>query len=352
MRSVEKKRIVLPLLVTACLMSTNIHAETGDIKFNGLLRFAYEISDSEAPYLEQVDEDGTFGRSHMALNFLSKINHHWHAAGQLFARTSGELELDWAFATYYHTDSMQVRLGKQKYPLGLLTEAVDVGVAYPWTTPPAEIYQLEVGDESPNFVQENFVGVSLVYSGGDDFEWTLQPFFGEFSGEEGGGSYKNIFGLKYEIGNETFTVQAGATTTRFFYERQAPEPSIEDKSKTTINFGVKYETDSFLAYAEYADTTVDDFEDFDATASYVTLGYKMNKMTPAVTFATLEGQEGALDQTSYTLSLAYAYAVNTVIKAQLMHIEPDDPTTEGLIDELPDGEDSANVLSVTLDLVF
>ena len=78
----------------------------------------------------------------------------------------------------------------------------------------------------------------------------------------------------------------------------------------------------------------------------------MNKLTPAITFATLEGQEGALDQTSYTLSLAYAYAVNTVIKAQLMQVKPDDPTTEGLIDELPDGDDSANVLSVTLDLVF
>lgn len=352
MRIVINKWVLLPLLLVACLLSANVQAETGDIKFNGLLRFAYEVSDSEAPYLEQVDEDGTFGRSHLALNFLSKINQQWHAAGQLFARTGGELELDWAFATYHHTDTMQVRLGKQKYPLGLMTEVVDVGVAYPWAVPPAEIYQLEVGDESPNFVQENFVGVSLVYSGGDDYEWTLQPFFGEFSGEEGGGSYKNIFGLKYEIGNETFSVQAGVTMARFFYERQAPEPSIEDKSKTTVNFGVRYETDRFLLYTEYADTTVDGFEDFDATASYVTFGYKINKLTPAITFATLEGQEGALDQSSYTLSLAYAYADDIVIKGQLMHIEPDDPTTEGLIDELPDGEDTANVLSVTLDLVF
>ena len=344
------KRIHTPATtLLLCCVAVSSQATAGDVALHGFIRSAYEISNSEAPYLESIDDRGGFADSAAGLVFATSLNAQWSVAGQFHAKVGeGELNMDWAFATFQLAESTAVRFGRQKYPLGLVSENVDIGITYPWARPPSEFYRLEMGDESPNLVVESFDGLSVVYSGGDDWEYSAQPFVGQIGYSEGAANFqRQMVGLKLEAVSDIATLQAG-----FVSSKLTIDGDLDNQTKTTYNLGAKLEVDNFLAYVEYADSTVDSDALFESNAGYFTLGYQFGRLLPSITFASLEGHGGDLDQTSTTLALSYNYNASTVFKAQWKRIEPDDPTTGGLVEELPAGDDSVDIASFTMDLVF
>ncbi|MBL1275850.1 MAG: porin [Ectothiorhodospiraceae bacterium] len=332
-----------------CCVAVSSQATAGDVALHGFIRSAYEISNSEAPYLESVDDRGGFADSAAGVVFAASLNAQWSVAGQFhFKAVEGELNMDWAFATLQLTETTSVRFGRQKYPLGLVSENIDIGITYPWARPPSEFYRLEMGDESPNLFVESFDGLSVVYSGGDDWEFSLQPFTGQIGYSEGADNYqRQMVGLKLEVTNDMITLQAGGLSSKLTIAGD-----LDNQTKVTYNLGAKLEIDDFLAYAEYADSTVDSNALFESNAGYLTLGYQFSTLLPSITFASVEGHGGNLDQTSTALALSYHYNASTVFKTQWKRIEPDDPTTDGLIEALPAGDDNVDIVSFTMDLVF
>jgi len=332
-----------------CYVAVSSQAMAGEIGLHGFIRSAFDITNAKSPYLETIDDQGGFGDSSAALMFTTSLNAQWSAAGQFHAKVGeGELSLDWGFATFQPTESMAIRFGRQKFPLGLATESIDVGTTYPWARPPAEFYRLEMSDESPNFVMENFDGLSMVYTSGDDWEFSAQPFIGQTGYSESASNYeRQILGLKLEATNDDTTLQAGITSSKITIVGD-----LNDEAKTTYTLGAKVDVDNFLAYLEYANTQVGNSTRFDSSGGYATLGYQYDKFLPNVTFATVEGQDGDLDQTSTALALAYSYNASTAFKAQWKHIKPDDPTSAGLVAALPAGDNSVDLVTFTMDLVF
>jgi len=349
------KRIHTPIVgLLLCGTAISGQALAGDVALHGFIRSAYDISNSESKYLETIDDRGSFGDTLAGLNYSVKVNPKWSVAGQLFAKASeGELGLDWAFATFTPNDTTAIRFGRQKYPLGLVTETIDIGTTYPWTRPPQEMYRTELGGESPNLIIESFDGISAVFSGGDDWEYNVQPFFGENNYTFNAGNYiRQMAGIKLETSNDMATLQAGYVSSKLTITDESGTLKLDNQTKTSYNLGAKLEVDDFLAYVEYIDSKVSSDSDFDSTASYATLAYQTGAYLPSVTYAQLEGSGGDLDQTSFTLAVAYQYDVSTVFKAQWKRIEPDDPTTGGLVSALPAGDDTADIASFTMDLVF
>ncbi len=348
----------LKQIVTASLLGTilNNSGFASDVNLHGFIRSSLDVSSSTAKYLDVIDENGDWGGTQAALTYSTNINKEWSLAGQLHYRAiEGELNLDWAFATFQISESSQILFGRQKYPLGLLSETLDIGLTYPWARPPQEMYHTEIESESANLILEGYDGLSAVYTtGDDDWEFIIQPFVGQFNHKEiAANRLRQMSGVKFEASSETMTLQAGYTTSEI-----TVIGGPTDQTKNTSNVGAKIEIDDFITYIEYAKTEVDNSARYDSSAGYIAFAYSFDKLQPSITFAMLEGQkasgaaDGDLDQTSVALALAYHYNPSTVFKMQWKNIKPEDPTTAGLIAALPNGETSVDVFTFTMDVVF
>jgi len=346
-------KLTLCTVLAGIMVSSTAYA--GEVNINGFIRSAYDVTNSSAKYLELIDNHGSFGGTQAGITYSSVVNEQWSIAGQLhFRADEGELNIDWGIATFSVADSSKIIFGRQKYPLGLLSENVDIGLTYPWTRPPQELYRLELGDETGNFFIEGFDGIAFNYTTGDDWEFTVHPFVGDFAYKEAATKFqRKMLGLKLEVANEIVTLQMGYGSSELTINADPV-----DESKITTNFGAKLELDELLAYFEYVSTKVSNSDTFDSNASYLSVAYSFGKFQPVLTAAMLEGQKatnasiGALDQTSIAAGMAYHHSPSTVFKAQWKNIKPDDPTTAGLIGALPAGDTSVDVLSFTMDTVF
>ncbi len=327
----------------------------GEVNLHGFVRSSFDITNSSSKYLDTDDNRGDFGSTQAGFNWSAVIDPQWTVAGQLHFNAAGnELRLDWAIASFQMNENARAILGRQKYPLGLVTQNVDIGVTYPWTRPPQEFYNLEIGSDSPNLAAEIFDGVSVEYTTGDDWEVVVQPFTGSTGYNTAASNYqRQMMGLKLGVSNDMVSLQAGISSSNLTIGT-----AVTEQSKTSVNIGAKVEMDNILVYAEYGDTQVKDSDLFDSKGGYLSFAYTMDKYQPVITIATLEGQKaagaskGALDQDSIALGLAYHYNPSVIMKMQWKNIKPGDPTTDGMVKALPTGKTTVDVVSISVDAIF
>lgn len=80
-------------------------------------------------------------------------------ATQLISRgEKPEPDLQWAYLSWQFRPDWQLDIGRKRIPLYFYSEFQDVGTAYPWVSPPSEVYGWE---------STNYNGASLRYGG----EW-------------------------------------------------------------------------------------------------------------------------------------------------------------------------------------
>jgi hypothetical protein len=164
-----------------------------------------------------------------------------------------------------------------------------------------------------------------------------------------------MFGVKFEAGNDMMTFQAGFQKSDFTFDPdELGDPLLVpiDQGKDTWNVGVKVNLNSWLIAAEHGDNTVENFSAFDTKGNYLMLAYEGETFFPSLVFATLEGQNGALDQDSVALGLGFRHSPSAVTKLRVLRIEPDNPAAAGILDPLPLGDDSVTLFSISTDLVF
>lgn len=120
--------------------------------------------------------------------------------------------LEWAFASYQLSDRVSLSLGRMRLPIYYYSDFHDVGFAYPWVTPPGEVYGWEVN---------NYNGGSLRFRDTlADGELTLRVFGGNekvkdsgyyetFSVDRIDVRWKHIAGADLEWQRDWLTVRLG-----------------------------------------------------------------------------------------------------------------------------------------------
>jgi hypothetical protein len=84
-----------------------------------------------------------------------KITDQLSLTGQVVSRASDPMpSITWAYASYAFTDNWQLDVGRKRIPIYFYSDFQDLGVAYPWITPPAELYGWE---------STNYDGASVAY---------------------------------------------------------------------------------------------------------------------------------------------------------------------------------------------
>lgn len=251
------------------------HANSGNFRYdNGL----YEEVTHKADSVVGIQLDAT-------------VNEKTNAVVQLAARGPSDFGVrsEWAYIGYRPGDSTEVRAGRLRTSFFLLSEFLEVGYAYPWARPPAEVYR----EAFPS----SYDGISVLqkFSTGS-WEHDVHFNWGTTGAPETAttkfDSHNSLgLGISSSSGNWQFgaKISGGEITASnplfdAFSAAGLVKPVLGEKALYSA-IGGQYDNGSLLVMAEHTNIDLNGVLP-DTQASYVTLGYRFGKVTPHLTWST------------------------------------------------------------------
>ncbi len=180
--------IRLKIVLTSLLTALSCQTYAVDFNLNSIFSGVFAISDNEAEYVGGIkNKPNLDGDTSAGIQLTLRGDEPgWQLTTLLLAKgeESFNLETDTAYLTYYASERTTVRAGRIKFPPMLAAEYIEIGFAYPWIRPPAEVY----GPATLGF--DTMTGIDLVYEiPFDAFTIRLQPFFGRSEFTQGVGLF-------------------------------------------------------------------------------------------------------------------------------------------------------------------
>ena len=290
-------------------LSKTLRAMTNRMRVDGFLTAGISYSTEEVPlnFSNTRDELDFTAISLAGLQFEFSVSDKTSATVQLVAkgRDAWDVEASWAYLSHEVSDNLQARIGRIRTPLFMYSNIIDVGYAYPWTKPPAEIYGIGTSIE-------NFEGI--------DLSWTYNtgPVAHMLTGYVGAaklpGGGEGLQGLAFEINDmygasldsswENFSTWISATTMNFDMINADALALINGLNAglaalgTTNNLdiidnpllywslGAGYNNGKLRIDAEYIGYDWDKPAIVAAMeAAYISVAYRINKVTPYIVYS-------------------------------------------------------------------
>jgi len=345
---------------------------------------------SKVVYLDEITDDVTFLQdSKFGLQVTADVAENMQAVAQILASAEDDnysMDIEWAYLDYTASESTSLRVGRIKQPVFLISDYLEVGYAYPWIRPPAEAYS--------NMPVDSIIGAQLLYQTRiGDMNFGFQPYFGSNTEGVPGQPTVNFFadnyvGMALRLENRAFTLQVSTFQTDVSTVDSVGGFNSEGTATLSVA-SLSWDIANFVGYTEYttrdieADTgtltpgTGFNAVPFDALFSdqdgyYITLGYRMGKYLPHVTFATIDSEPSAAfdpnwggagvpgpsqgaRQDSVTLGLRYELNDSAALKMEYQTTELENnagniglyqPFSSALV------EDKMSLLSVAVDIIF
>ena len=153
-------------------------AEAADVSLSGFGTLGYAQSNQSYNYERFINHNGTFARDSVAgvqadIKFTDQIGATVQGkfAPSLKSDSSWDATLNWAFLSWRPSNDWLIRLGKQRVPLYLHSESLDVGATYDFALLPAEMYRLAPTND--------YIGGSIEKAWNPDMgEFTLSVYAG------------------------------------------------------------------------------------------------------------------------------------------------------------------------------
>lgn len=356
------------ILYSALLGTSMMSYQANAIEFDGFLTAGFSVHNqsqtngAKVTYLDEVTDDVTFLQdSKFGLQVTADVSENMQAVAQILASAEDEnysMDIEWAYLDYAANESTSLRAGRIKQPVFLISDYLEVGYAYPWIRPPAEAYS--------NMPVDSIIGVELLYQtkvAGMNFGF--QPYFGSNTEGVPGQPTVNFFadnyiGMALRLENRAMTFQV----THFQTDVSTVDTGTGGlNSEGTANLSVaslSWDVANFVGYTEFTTRDIEadsgtlgsgfnsvpfDYLFSDQDGYYVTLGYRMGKYLPHLTFATIDSEpadtpanmasQGAR-QESITLGLRYELNDSAALKMEYQTTELEDNVGNfGYISHLP-----------------
>ncbi len=348
------------VLIAAAVLAVAHNAGAADITWGGYLNATGAVSDSDTPYLaSEIDDQGSYGDTTFGINMSLEFGEDLQLAAQLATNQgSSEVELDWAFANYRFSEAVSVAVGQLKYSGNLVSEYIDVGYLYPWIRPPQELYGHV--ESMAVMALESFRGARLIFSGEKGpFEIDTLLYMG--AAEEDVMNHDRLIGA-------VVTASTGVTSFLLGFNRadrnmtSLPTAPMNGKNMTILSAGTMTEWRNLVAYAEYVYSKTEDVPLLDTVGWYATLGYTFGKLTPHVTYSSLD-QDTGIGQTAWTLGLRRELTHSSALKLEWQRVKPKAISAAGaaavpmladkagLFDSIP-SENEINLFSISVNVLF
>jgi hypothetical protein len=244
-----------------------------------------------------------------------------------------QMTTPWAFVRYKVNKGLQFELGRFRLPLFLYSDTQQVGYSYPWLYLPNEVYRV-VPFENMNGI--NLVSKSNLGKSG----WTLsiQPFAGADKSQydiwnpsptvpkaTADFTENDILGAAVSVGNNNFTLRGAYAQLEL--TGGLPGKALPSSKPSFWSVGTKLTWKKLVFAAEYAQRENLPPELADLQGYYATLGFRIKKWLPSITYAHIDTTniptlEPIQTQTSYTLGVDYYANANWMAKLGVSYIEP------------------------------
>ncbi len=325
-------------------------AGAGEFSINGFLTAGVSKSNSETAYLGGINDKASFEPDTvLGLQFVSQINDTVGFTAQLLGTGTETFNLaaDWAYVSFAVSDELSVKAGRVKLPIFLVSDYIEVGVAYPWVRPPEELYGV-VPITAANGLDARYE-TQL-----GEMDLVIQPFAGSLLESVALATgdidiiIKDLTGLRVTLGNDNLMFSASGMR----FDLSIPAQNVDGDTTELWSAGVKFEMDNIIAMSEYSAREVPGLQP-DYEGWYVMGGYRFGNFLPHLTIAAIDTADktpAAGKQQSTTLGLNYQFDPSTVFKFEWKTIEVQDNTL-GLFSG-PPSDDEAQIISASVDIIF
>jgi hypothetical protein len=371
----------------APLLELNAHASFGVSRTlaNGV---AYRAMDSSLVALD----DGWSGRLDNRIGVQARWNiaPAWSAVVQSQVRRNGaddvRMATPWAYLSWHPDTQWEVRLGRFRQSLFLITDSYDIGYSHPWVRPPAELYTLVGESTSIDGVQ-----IRHRHALATGLTGTLTAHAGVTEVKRPRYQVRNTrnIGISYAVSNGALTVQAALVSadTRMTSSgieqvealiRQQDPAVADDYAVANVSgqnyggLGLRYEKDGWLFISEIGATQLQRRSMTDRLGWYATLGRTFGAWTPYLSYAEnrvtgiltedrlVAGSAASTanaflarrntGQHTWSFGVRWDFQEGMDLKVQLDRVSPDTYGLQATL--LPDGRRHFNVLSVVMDWAY
>ncbi|PCK07157.1 MAG: hypothetical protein COA42_15695 [Alteromonadaceae bacterium] len=234
--------------------------------------------------------------TNFGLQLLANLSDGLAITAQLTSRGGNdfEMEAEWLYVSYSVTPQFIVNAGRQRMPLYLYSDYLDVGFAYHWLRAPIEVYGEGIS------VYEGISGLYNNYIG--DWDYEIQAYVGAGHNETaviGDTALIDAKGLIATISNDWLKFRASAHGAEGWVDVSAlPAPAQlmgEDNPQDFLfkSVGLFIDPGSYFVGAEFTTLEFDEFAQsgstgvtFDFRESWmVTAGVRIGEFTPHVTLS-------------------------------------------------------------------
>lgn len=370
MRSPTSKPILIGML--ALMASTGLHAQTGsNFKlsgfasivggkvFGGSSKFPLGNPDYDAPsYVADWFNAGVYEKkfsltpeTRIGVQGTYEFTKQFSATAQVTSRAvDADPSLEWAYLTY-KTGDWEVQLGRKRIPLYYYSDFQDIGVAYPWITPPSDLYGWDA---------TNYNGASLRYRGssaGVNYVASLfagaeevkdSRYFRLSSTDTTDLEWKNIVGADLELSKDWWTL-------RFVYMendvdiRVRETGDVGDQRMQAYGVAFNADFDDWFVLSEIGQNVRKSangiLSNYKAPAYSITAGYRLGNWTP---FASLGAYWERTDEylpvrwRTYAAGLRYDINPGNALKLQYQYNQDENSSYTG----------NASILRLSYDTVF
>jgi hypothetical protein len=389
------------IIFTIMSLQTSVSlAEDKNIEVSGFARVVAGIASNNSVVVNGYDNQIQFTEeSLVAVQIDGKLTDKISATGQLLYHPADNREsgVEWAYLTYQHNHQLNFKLGKMRSPFFQYSDVIDVGVSYPWISPPGQVYK--------KYMFSTFEGVKATYDfAGERLAYSLEGYWGQFDSDISANG-NTVTTTVDELTGGVFTIIDDNLSYRVSYHRgfvELDSDSIDsvaiqlsklgfDKSAQSLNArgdmefyqaSITYDSLKYFTIVELIKITGDIRFVPQATAAYATFGYYFHHFTAHFTIATNNTNTPApvneipsgvspqlnqlmfgykatinalnnadIDTDSLALGLRWDVEANLALKVDLTTFKSKLPASLILIDSTPKDK-RTNLLQVGLEWVF
>lgn len=356
------KKSILATSIIGALVSFPIMAlEQGDHSFNafgtlGVSNFGGEENIQYGAQGQIQDKWTTEQDSKLGGQFSYGITDELGFTAQAIIKAeqdSYKANMEWLYLSYKMQDNWQVRAGRLRTPIYMLSETLDVGYTYPWIRLPDEVYaQVKLS---------NYEGIDTVYNinVSDSSTLSLQALYGQAKNRDYYSfdemyqiDYDDIMGANALLSTNYGDFRVGYVESSLTFEDDFF--GIKDNKGQFTSLGYKYDNGGLLNYTEWTRRIVEG--DTDTVDSYyTTFGYHIEKFTPHITYAQASEKNGG-SQKSMTYGVSYDLNTNFKLKGEYKRVDTQNGYAGNFMEKgkdlfIPNTYDG-NIVSFAVDFVY
>jgi hypothetical protein len=284
-------------------LNQRISEQDQRFKLNGFATFGFTQSDEDMAY-NRIGNDGNFNRlAKIGVQMTFNMDSQSSVVTQLVSRgeNNWDTKAEWAYFKHDFNNGFSTKLGRIRLPAYQLSEFLDVGYANPYAQVPAETY-----DSLAPFSNIDGIDLSYTMDVGDN-TLNLQLTHGLAKDDEF--DLKDLIAINAVFQTDTWNSRLGyARASLDVIKDSTIEQALGAYAGDTTGIegtfssaGFTYDPGDLYFTAEATQLTLEG-QLVDADAIYATVGYRIGRFFPNITFATAE----STDDSERTLAAAAA----------------------------------------------